>query len=74
MQESAKTAVDELVVLQKFEGDPLPENEFERLTIHNGVVVAHEEVSGGEVTGPVADSELLGVNIGTLTSQSKEEN
>lgn len=58
---------DELVVLSKFEGDPEPENEFERLTVHNGDVVAHDLIEGGEVVGPVPDSDLLGKNIGYLT-------
>lgn len=62
----AEVNVDERVVLQKFEGDPLPENEVERVTIHNGEVVAHERVEHGEVVGPVEDSELLGANVGHL--------
>ena len=64
---------DELVVLSKFEGEPEPENEFERVTIHNGEVVAHEQVENGEVVGPVENSELLGANIGNLVQSQEKE-
>lgn len=74
MEDSEKVKVDERVVLRKFEGEPLPENEFERVTILNGVVVSHDEVVDGEVIGPVASSELLGTDIGTFIIQDKEEN
>lgn len=67
MNEAELVEVDELVVLSKFEGDPVPENEFERLTVHNGEVVSHDVVENGEVSGPVEDSEILGKNIGRLT-------
>jgi hypothetical protein len=69
--ESENVEVDELVVLKKFEGDPEPENEFERLTVHNGKVVSHDKVRHGKVVGPVKNSELLGKDIGPLT-QAKE--
>lgn len=64
---------DELVVLSKFEGDPEPENEFERITVHNGEVVAHDVVENGEVVGPVENSELLGANIGSLVQSEAKE-
>lgn len=67
MNEQQQVDVDEHVVLSKFEGDPVPENEFERVTIHNGEVVSHDVVEQGEVTGPVEDSDLLGQDIGYLT-------
>ena len=61
--------VDEKVVLAKFEGEPLPENEFERVTIHNGEVIAHDKIENGEVVGPVDDEEnLTGTNIGNLVA------
>lgn len=70
----AEVNVDEQVVLQKFEGDPLPENEFERVTIQNGEVVAHDRVENGEVVGPVEGSDILGANVGALfpTDNAKE--
>lgn len=66
-------AAEELVVLKKFEGDPLPENEFERVTIQNGEVVSHDVIENGEVVGPVEDSELLGADIGRLYSTEPAE-
>lgn len=47
--EKPKFKIDERVVLQKFEGDPLPENEVERVHIHNGVVVKTEIIENGKV-------------------------
>ena len=64
--------VDEHVVLSKFEGEPVPESEFERLTIVNGTVVAHEQIENQEVVGPVEDSEILGKDIGRLASEEPE--
>lgn len=49
MEETEQVVVDELVVLSKYEGDPVPENEIERITIRNGEVVAHEKIENGEV-------------------------
>lgn len=69
MEEESTVNVEELVVLSKFEGKPEPENEFERLTIHNGVVVSHDEVSEGLVVRPVPDSEIVGKNVGSLTQE-----
>lgn len=71
--EAEQVEVDELVVLKKFEGDPEPENEFERLTIHNGEVISHEHVENGQPVGPVEDSELLGKNIGPLMQEQAKE-
>lgn len=42
-------SIEESVVLSKFEGDPLPENEFERVHIVNGEVVKVEKIENGEV-------------------------
>lgn len=66
MDESVKAKIDEQVVLSKFEGEPVPENEFERLTIHNGTVIAHEQIENGEVVAPVEDSDILGKDVGRL--------
>jgi hypothetical protein len=68
MEELNEVVVDEQVVLKKFEGDEKPENEFERVVIQNGIVVEHSNVENGEVTGPVENSELVGKDIGRLTS------
>lgn len=71
MDDESKTAVDELVVLSKFEGEPVPENEFERISIHNGVIVSHDVVESGEIVGPVEDSDILGQPIGRLMSEDE---
>ncbi len=55
--------VDEVAVLRKFEGDPVPENEFERVTIKNGEIVAHEKVKNGKVVGPVKNSKIVGTTL-----------
>lgn len=47
--EEQPVIAEELVVLSKFEGDPLPENEFERIHIKNGEVVALERIENGKV-------------------------
>ena len=52
-EETQDVVVDEVVVLRKFEGDELPENEIERITIRNGEVTAHEKIENGEVVGSV---------------------
>jgi len=49
MDDNTQASVEEKIVLSKFEGDPLPENEFERVHIHNGEVVAIEKIENGEV-------------------------
>lgn len=49
MDEKQEVEVQEIVVLSKFEGDPVPENEFERLHIVNGEVVAVDKIENGEV-------------------------
>lgn len=47
--EEQEVKVDEVVVLEKFEGDPEPENLTERIHIKNGEVVAVEKVVDGEI-------------------------
>lgn len=49
MQDEPQVVVDEKIVLSKFEGEPLPENEIERVHIENGEVVAIEKIENGEV-------------------------
>lgn len=48
-QENSPTKIDERVVLSKFEGEPLPENEIERIHIYNGEIVQIEKIEDGEV-------------------------
>lgn len=45
--------VDEKVVLEKFDGDAVPENLVERVTIDNGVIVLQEFIENGEVVQTV---------------------
>ena len=73
MHENEKLDAQEQVVLMKYEGDPKPENAFERLVIENGQVVSHEKLSNGEVVGPVEESEILGRFVGTLTPIETEK-
>jgi hypothetical protein len=47
--DSEKVVVEERIVLSKFEGDPLPGNEIERMHILNGEVVSIEKIENGEV-------------------------
>lgn len=49
MQDEPQVNIDEVVVLSKYEGDPAPENEFERIHIHNGEIVAVERIEAGKV-------------------------
>ena len=49
MKDQPELKVEERIVLSKFEGEPLPENEFERVHIKDGVVVAVETIVNGEV-------------------------
>jgi len=49
MDDKQQVVVDEVVVLSKFDGDPLPQNEVERITIKNGKVVNVEQISNGKV-------------------------
>lgn len=48
-EESVKAIFREEIVLQKFEGDPLPENEFERVHVVDGEIVKVEKIENGEV-------------------------
>lgn len=49
MDDSERVVIEEVVVLSKFEGDPLPENEFERVHVVNGEIVKVEKIENGEV-------------------------
>lgn len=68
-EEASNVNVDELVVLSKFDGNSTdPQDEVERVTIDNGIIVSHDVVENGEVVGPVENSEIIGKDIGRLTS------
>lgn len=49
MNDDSLVKIDEKVVLSKFEGEPLPENEIERIHIHNGEIVSWERIDNGVV-------------------------
>ena len=57
MDDKESVVIEEVVVLSKFEGDPLPENEFERIHIVDGEIVRVEKIENGEVvsTEPVKE-------------------
>lgn len=48
-EEEALTVVKEEIVLQKFEGDPIPENLVEKVFILDGVIQKHEFIENGLV-------------------------
>jgi len=47
--------IEEVIVLSKFEGEPLPENEFERVHIKDGDVLAVEKISEQKVVETITD-------------------
>lgn len=49
IEETQEVLVEERITLSKFEGEPLPENEIERIHILNGKVVSVEKIENGEV-------------------------
>lgn len=49
MDDQDKVSLDELVVLSKFDGEATPENEVERITVHNGQIIKVELIENGEV-------------------------
>lgn len=53
MNDNPEVKIEERIVLQKFNGEPLPENEFERIHIVDGVVIATERIENGEVVSKV---------------------
>jgi hypothetical protein len=48
-QELPEINIEESGVLRKFEGDPLPENEFERIFVLQGTIVGVQKIENGEV-------------------------
>lgn len=49
MIDFSKTEVTEETILEKFEGEPLSENLFERLHIKDGEIVKIEKFENGEL-------------------------
>lgn len=66
MDDVTVAGVSEEVVLRKYNGDPLPENEFERLTIKDGIVISHDRIDNSEVVAAIEASDIIGKNIGRL--------
>ena len=48
-EEVNNVIIEERAVLAKFDGEPLPENEVERIHIVNGEIVKIEQIENGEV-------------------------
>lgn len=44
MYDLENVTIDEEIVLEKFEGEPIPENLFQRIHIKNGEIVRVENV------------------------------
>jgi hypothetical protein len=57
MNEETGTVIDEYTVLQKFEGEPKPENLIERIHIDNGEIVKREVYENGEL---VSSEDVVG--------------
>lgn len=58
ISESQGVMVEERITLSKFEGEPLPENEFERVHIVNGEIVSVEKIENGEVVSTETAGEV----------------
>lgn len=55
IEESQQVKVEERITLSKFEGEPLPQNEIERIHILNGEIVAVEKIENGEVVSSTGE-------------------
>lgn len=42
--------IEEVIVLEKFEGEPIPENLVERVYLHNGEIIKVEQIGGQDAT------------------------
>lgn len=49
MNDATAAAINEYTVLNKFEGDPAPENLVERIHIENGEIIKVEKYEAGEL-------------------------
>lgn len=57
-EEVAKVVIKEEIVLQKFDGQPSPENLVEKVYLEDGKIIKHEFFEGGELV----DSKEIGGN------------
>jgi hypothetical protein len=48
MKDTPQVIIDEEIMLEKFEGEPLPENLIERVFIKNGKIIRIEKVGEGK--------------------------
>ena len=55
MEEANPVEVKEVSVLEKFEGEPVPENLFERIHIEDGEVIKVEKFENGDLV----DTEIV---------------
>lgn len=58
MHEIDGVKVEERVVLSKYEGEPLPENEFERIELVDGVIESVYRIENGEIVSTVYAREV----------------
>lgn len=63
MDEKLPVVIKEQFILQKYNGDPLPENEFERITFEGDRIVSHERIENGVPVGPVLENNLAGQEV-----------
>lgn len=63
MEENEQVLAEEIIVLSKFEGEPLPENEIERIHIRNGELVSRDIIKNGQV---VSSEVAPGGDLGKL--------
>lgn len=49
MEEKEKVEIKETTVLEKFEGEPVPENLIEKVFIEDGTIVKHEYYENGDL-------------------------
>lgn len=59
MEELDGVIVDEVVVLSKFEGEPLPENEFERVHIKNGEILSIDTIKDKKIVSTKVVKEVI---------------
>lgn len=59
MDDKESVVVDELITLSKYNGSPVEENEFERIEILNGEIVAVHKIQDGNI---VSTHQAKGVN------------
>lgn len=70
-EEKQTVNVKEVIVLSKFEGEPLPENEIERIHITDGSIVAVETIQNGVVVATQVVPEGTPLPVVPRTSDDK---